>query len=253
MTNGYASAHRQSRTVTFHKPDTSLCGMIDSFALLEGRDHEGQRHEVMPKGNFRLVFTLNTTSGGLSFLGPNTKMRSYPLQDYFVVHFPPGLMPRLADLKPQELTETFIPLKNLLGTSTATVVEAIRSAATLAARQRFMEDFFRKSGLQNAFSQGPHLDALRLVRSCSGRITVQDLAAHLGMSVRTLERIFREHVGLSPKTFIRLIRFQHALQTIRHNGSSTRMADLACACGFTDQSHLIREFHSFSGRSPGLI
>lgn len=251
MRDGHTSSPQPSRTVTFQEPVKALRGMIDSFALLEGRDHDGQLHEVLPKSNFRLVFTINSTSGGLAFLGPNTKMRTYPLQDYFVVHFHPGLMPRMVDVKPTELTETFIPLKDVLGTSAAALIETIQTSNSLENRQRFMEDFFRKSGLDNVFHYGPHLVAVRLIRTCEGRITVNALASGLRTTVRTLERIFMEHVGLPPKKFIRLIRFQHALQTIRRNGSSTGMADLAYACGFTDQSHLIKEFRSFAHRPPG--
>lgn len=253
MINGYPSSEKPSRTVTFQEPAKSLRGMIAAFALLEGKDHDGQRHEVLPKSNFRLVFTINNTGGGLSLLGPNTKMRTHPLQDYFVVHFLPGLMPRLADVTPTELTEKFLPLRNVLGTSAALLVEAVQAGATLEERRLFMEDFFRRSGLETAFQHGPHLVAVRLIRSCCGRITVTALAAELGITARTLERMFMEHVGLPPKKFIRLIRFQHALQTIRRERAATNLADLAYACGYADQSHLIKDFVAFSHRPPGRI
>jgi len=247
------SPEKQSRIVTFSEPSKLFAGMIDKFILLEGKDYESQRHEVLPKTNFRLVFTINTTRPGLVFLGPNTKMRTHPLQDYFVVHFLPGMMPHFADLRPTDLTEKFIPLRNVLGTETSTLVDTIESTKNFEARQQFMEEFFRRSRLEAAFREGPHTNAVQMVRSCHGQITVNELAKQLGSNIRTIERIFLDRVGLTPKKFIRLIRFQYALQKIQRNDSFTNLADLAYDCGYTDQSHLIKDFKSFSHRSPSRI
>lgn len=244
---------KQSRIVAFRDPAKLFSGMIDKFALLEGKDYEGQRHEVLPKSNFRLVFTINTNRPILSFLGPNTKMRTHPLQDYFVVHFLPGMMPRFADIRPTELTEKIISLPKVLGTETATLVDAMQSTKNFDARQRFMEEFFRRSRLETVFRKGTHTNAVQMVRSCHGQITVNELAKQLGLTIRTLERIFQEHVGLTPKKFIRLIRFQSALQCLKQGGPSTDLADLAYRFGYTDQSHLIKDFKSFAHRSPSRI
>lgn len=252
MKNVTRSKEKDCRTVTFREPAKSFRGMIDTFALLEGKDYEGQRHEVLPKSNFRLVFTINTTRPGLVFLGPNSKMRTYPLQDYFVVHFLSGMMPRLGDLKATEMIETSIPLKSVLGTETSTLIDTMQSVRSFEKRQRFIEEFFRRSRLETVFDEGRHIDPVQLIRSSHGRITVSDLAKQSNMTIRTLERIFMEHIGLTPKKFIRLIRFQHALRTLRANGS-TNFADLAYSCGYTDQSHLIKEFKSFSKHSPTRI
>jgi AraC-like DNA-binding protein len=244
---------KQSRIVTFRDPSKLFSGMVDKFILLEGKDYEGQRHEVLPKSNFRLVFTINNTNCGLSFLGPNTKMRIHPLKDYFVVHFLPGMMPLFADLKPTDLTEKFIPLKKVLGTDTATLVDTIQSTKSFESRQRFMEEFFRRSRLETVFREGPHITAVQMIRSCHGQITVSELAGQLGLHIRTIERMFLEHVGLSPKKFIRLIRFQAALQHLKNDGPFANLADLAYSFGYTDQSHLIKDFKSFSHRSPSRI
>lgn len=247
------SKEKQSRIVTFREPSKLFAGMIDKFILLEGKDYEGQCHEVLPKSNFRLVFTINNTNCALSFLGPNTKMRTHPLKNYFVVHFLPGMMPHFADLKPTDLTEKFIPLQKVLGTTTATLVDTIQSAKSFEAQQRFMEEFFRRARLETVFREGPHINAIQIVRSCRGQITVSELARQLGSTIRTIERIFQEHVGLTPKKFIRLIRFQSALQYLKNGGPFANLADLAYSFGYTDQSHLIKDFKSFSHRSPSRI
>ena len=63
---------------------------------------------------------------------------------------------------------------------------------------------------------------------------------------------FKAEVGMTPKLFSRVQRFQRTRTLIEHMGSS-EWVDIAMECGYFDQSHLIREFHELSGISPGLI
>jgi AraC-like DNA-binding protein len=73
------------------------------------------------------------------------------------------------------------------------------------------------------------------------------LASKLDISQRHLERTFRATFGVNPKQFARLSRFE-AVMTARRQGGT--WADLACACGFADQAHMIREFNRIVGQSP---
>ena len=74
------------------------------------------------------------------------------------------------------------------------------------------------------------------------------LAGELGLSTRQLERRFRTHVGLGPKLFARLTRFQHAWRTA---GCASSLAALAARAGYFDQAHLVRDFQEFAGIAPG--
>ena len=71
-----------------------------------------------------------------------------------------------------------------------------------------------------------------------------------GMSRRHLERRFQEVVGLSPKRFARITRFQHALRIFEQGASGQRGAATAAACGYADQAHFIRDFGELAGCSP---
>jgi transcriptional regulator GlxA family with amidase domain len=61
--------------------------------------------------------------------------------------------------------------------------------------------------------------------------------------------VFTAQVGLTPKQFCRVLRFQHVRQFV-HQASTLNWAQLALACGYCDQSHLIRDFQEFSGLRP---
>ncbi len=58
--------------------------------------------------------------------------------------------------------------------------------------------------------------------------------------------MFREEVGLAPKTWLRVQRFQRAVQQL-YAGVDVRWAELALDCGYYDQAHFANEFRAFSG------
>lgn len=76
---------------------------------------------------------------------------------------------------------------------------------------------------------------------------MHSLAARLGSSPRHLSRAFKAVFGIGPKRFARLARFQKILAARRTGGS---WAQVAQACGLTDQAHLVSEFQDIVGESP---
>ena len=82
--------------------------------------------------------------------------------------------------------------------------------------------------------------------------SVSTVAARLGVSDRHLRRVFRECVGTSPKAFVRLSRFRHALR-MAGEGDRRGWAHIATEAGYYDQSHLIEEFRAISGVTPRAL
>lgn len=76
--------------------------------------------------------------------------------------------------------------------------------------------------------------------------TVAEIARRSGWSERRISMVFREQVGLSPKVWQRLQRFQRALKML-HSGAEVRWDRMAQECGFYDQAHFANEFRAFSG------
>ncbi|MCU0566824.1 MAG: AraC family transcriptional regulator [Oculatellaceae cyanobacterium Prado106] len=83
-----------------------------------------------------------------------------------------------------------------------------------------------------------------------GCIPIQQLAKTLGWSDRHFTNQFHEQIGITPKTAARRIRFTRSHQLL--TGSNLALSEIAAACGYSDQSHFTREFHSFAGCSPTL-
>jgi len=75
------------------------------------------------------------------------------------------------------------------------------------------------------------------------------LADETGVGLRTLQRRFMEHVGVSPKQHLRWLRFERARQLLLR--SDRRSVEIAMAAGYSDQAHFVREFRRFAGVTPG--
>jgi transcriptional regulator GlxA family with amidase domain len=80
-------------------------------------------------------------------------------------------------------------------------------------------------------------------------LKVRDLARRVGLSQRRFIQLFTAEVGLTPKLYGRVRRFQRARELVR-KATEPDWAAVALECGFFDQSHLIRDFGEFSGLSP---
>ncbi|MBP3536789.1 MAG: helix-turn-helix transcriptional regulator [Muribaculaceae bacterium] len=85
-----------------------------------------------------------------------------------------------------------------------------------------------------------------MLRSASA--SVETLASTACLGKKQFERLFRQYVGMNPKEYGRIVRFQRALRMMQLGSSD--YADIAYATGYSDQSHLIREFRQFSGLTP---
>nr|WP_241159994.1 helix-turn-helix domain-containing protein [Parabacteroides sp. ZJ-118] len=81
------------------------------------------------------------------------------------------------------------------------------------------------------------------------RIEVNALAENACLGYRQFKRVFTNYVGMSPKEYYRVVRFQRALYLLQNN-PEMEFIDLAYSCGFYDPSHLVKDFKEFTGCSP---
>ena len=86
-------------------------------------------------------------------------------------------------------------------------------------------------------------------RLANENANVSAVAVELGVSERHLRRLFRQAVGVSPKTFAKLTRFRRALRAARAD-KRAGWATIAVAAGYYDQAHLIAEIRSIAGKTP---
>jgi len=114
---------------------------------------------------------------------------------------------------------------------------------------RLIEQFLLKRCTKLAEYKLKRIEAaIRLIDS--GQTNIASLADAACLSTKQFTRQFSEYVGANPKEFSQTIRFQRALHILETN-PATNLTSLACEGGYYDQSHLIKEFKTLSGYTPG--
>jgi AraC-like DNA-binding protein len=83
-----------------------------------------------------------------------------------------------------------------------------------------------------------------------GRISVKELSGKHNISTRTLERIFKLSLGISPKEFINIVRFRQVLKRLQEPSPRESLLRIAFETGYYDHAHLTREFKKYAGFNP---
>jgi AraC-like DNA-binding protein len=91
--------------------------------------------------------------------------------------------------------------------------------------------------------------AVDLIAQTHGMLTIRELAGHVGYSKRYLDVLFKDHVGLSPKSLAGILRFQACYQVLARQTSPTSLRNSLSAY-YYDQAHFIKEFKRYSGFTP---
>ena len=91
--------------------------------------------------------------------------------------------------------------------------------------------------------------AVRRIEQCRGELDMRSLARDLGYSQKHVATMFRDHVGVTPKRFARIVRFHHLVTHLRRGDGGT-WAELAARFGYYDQPHLVSEVRQFTGITP---
>lgn len=152
------------------------------------------------------------------------------------------------------LANTVVPLSDVLADLWPELEDRLGAAVTWPQRFRVLDDLLARAVARTmragTFDVRPEVAAAwrRLVDS-HGQVRVSDLAHDLGCSRRHVSARFREEFGLTPKTLARILRFEHAVGLAAAAGAPA-WAEVSAAAGYADQAHLVRDWRSFTGRTP---
>jgi AraC-like DNA-binding protein len=184
--------------------------------------------------------------------GPHISKKLIPLQDYelFIVRFRVGRLPRILDVKPAENIDRMIELPRIFSYRADSICNMLRQQAGMKEKQELMTRILSAVDLEPMQANDLYCRAAAIIDAKRGRIKVRKLADLLSVSPRTLERQFDANLGITPKHFIRLVRFQNALEKLKVLPASHNYADIAYTAGYSDQSHFVKDCVQFSELSP---
>jgi AraC-like DNA-binding protein len=139
-----------------------------------------------------------------------------------------------------------VALDDVWGIRARTLRDRLREFPSPSAKLGGLESFLIQD-FATRRSRNPIVDfALVRFGQVPAAYSVREVAKSTGWSERHFSQIFREEVGLTPKAWCRIQRFQWAVQCL-HDGVEVPWAELALDCGYYDQSHFANEFRAFSG------
>jgi AraC-like DNA-binding protein len=159
---------------------------------------------------------------------------------------------RILGVPPSELAHRVVALDELEGTAMTELAARLEDASDWPARFDVLDrELLRGAG------DGPELDpavmwAWRQLVSAHGGVPVGVLADEIGWSRRHFAARFRHHVGLAPKVAARVLRFQHAVDRLSRSDAPD-IGAVAASSGYSDHSHLVREFHELAGCPPTAL
>jgi AraC-like DNA-binding protein len=162
-----------------------------------------------------------------------------------------GCAQRFTGCPAAELTDKVIGLEQLWGPAAFDVAMSLNECNNEAARIRYLESaLLQRTAKARIPAVVLDIQAIgSLVVERRGRLTIRYLAEKSGVSRQHLTRIFHEHVGITPKLYCRVARFQAGL-AFAGIGDRVNWAQAAVDLGYADQSHMIAEFRQFSSLTP---
>jgi AraC-like DNA-binding protein len=163
--------------------------------------------------------------------------------------FTPAGPMTILGLPAAELANEVVDLDLLLGPSVERLRQQLVDALSVEDRFRTLERFFRERMNGKAFTRPEVSHTLGRLFGSGGRARVRTLAAETGVSQKHLIHLFREQVGLPPKRYARIVRFNSLLRRMAPDARPD-WADLAAMHGFYDQAHFVRDFREFTGTTP---
>lgn len=238
------------------KPFKELNSFIHSYWELQGNEHDKQWERNFPDGCAGVVVNVGgtciTDNGSVSMEFGKTyvvgAMTSF--KDSFIDHtthllgvcLKPAAFTNFYEYIAQnELTNNTVELEK----AHSFVVDKILKDPLNHFNQFFSDRIkSRKNQLQSVIND---------IHSSNGQLSIYELSKRNHITMRQLERHFKTHLGVSPKEYSNIIRFQNALSIIKNPKENRSLLDIAFECGYYDHSHLTNEITRNTGLTPSQL
>ena len=224
-----------------------------------------RKERALPNGRSQLIidfadaFTHEPTPSGVEppamkpiVVGLHTRyviLDTLALRCLMGVVFQPGGARALVDVPAHECSNESVTLDVIWGAAAIELRDRLRETSSVEEKFTVLENALLERALRRPFAlHGAVRYGLRRFECAPHIGSVLDVVRETGLSRRRFAQIFREQVGLTPKLYCRVLRFQRVVQQMA-SGRPIDWREVALAGGFSDQAHLAHEFRDFSGIS----
>jgi AraC-like DNA-binding protein len=250
-----------------HAPRSPLGEFVETLWHCAGYVPKHGRERRLPSGVVELVINLRDDTmrvydqdhrdgfrcvRGSVLCGPQARhiiLDTRCQESAIGVQFKPGGAAPFFGLPTRELSDVQVPLADIWGAAADDLRQQLLEARTPQARLALLETTLLQHVVRPLERHPAVAVALRAFQNGPCRASIAQVVNKTGFSQRRFIQVFRDEVGLTPKLFCRLLRFQDALC---HTDEKRKLdwTGVALSCGYFDQAHLIRDFQEFAGLSP---
>lgn len=253
-----------------YKPSPLLSKFIDCYFTVDLNQLTTKIEDlIVPDGTFGLIF-IDDESAIERSLSTNTK--SLPLkrtsifgQKTYAVNYvysstknkvfglkikPSGMFLFTKDVI--NIKNVFVDVNDLNDKSLICLEEKVLQVKSTIDRIKIVENFILNK--LNTFEVADDLKLLEAIINTvyqyKGSVKFEFLLKNYNTSYKRIERIFLKYLGIPPKVYMRIVRFNATINTYQNTNFKENLTQLALANGFFDQSHLIKEFKQFASITP---
>jgi AraC-like DNA-binding protein len=241
-------------------PPEALRSIIECYWIAESNDPTPIIEKIIPDGYTEIIFHYgdpylirlkNTWEQQSKDLVAGQITRHFFLQNtghagVIGIKLKPTALTHLYGIHQNTLTDKVINLAEIQQMSAEIPELDLRNTTDHEERIAVLNKYFQS--IVSRFKQGVADRAVEMILVANGMLSVNDITSTLFVTERQLERLFKNYIGLSPKFYCRIIRFNYIFQCMQKE--STKWADVLYDAGFYDQSHFIRNFKAFTGEEP---
>jgi AraC-like DNA-binding protein len=251
-----------------HVPRPPLNEFIELLWFHEGFNADHRLERVLPDGSMELIINLRDEDRHVFDRVTHRPRQSYrrswlsgPHSEFIIIdtahnasmigaHFKPGGAKAFFHLPLCELRNSVVNLDTLWNDDAQNLRDQLLEAPNPAAKFRILEEALLARWRNVASRHRAVLHALECFAREPQSVTVGQVTAEIGLSARRFIEVFTEQIGMTPKVFCRVRRFQNAINEIQRSRAVV-WADVATGCGYYDQAHFINDFRAFCGITPG--
>ncbi|HYJ86000.1 MAG TPA: helix-turn-helix domain-containing protein [Pyrinomonadaceae bacterium] len=250
-----------------HFPQSPLSQFVENIWLVQGFASGYTREKILPDGAIELIIDLDTTpktifddeasqrfrtvsKGWIS--GERTRyivIGAMANQSMVGIRFRPGRAYPFFSFPISELSETVTELDLIWGGLVDEVRDQLIGIESPDERLLHLESFLLGQARRSLESNRLISYAVNQLQHSPQFLAIRDLANTIGITQKHLISQFEKVVGLRPKSFARVCKFQKVVNLIEQQ-KDIEWAAIAADCGYYDQAHFIHEFQTFSGLNP---
>lgn len=242
--------------------------LIDVFFEIKASvEEETQRDLILPdctpglmfveENGFQRIHEHRSTQllpGKLYLFGQKTKVVEYCFEQSqfraFGVKLKPAAVFSLFQIEAAEITDKVIDLQGVIGEIRMPDELLGRKGIDILSKQKCLLRLLQQKNLPDHL---PLLHSLLQDIHCSkGEVAIQSLVKKYQVGYKKIERLFKRHVGITPKRYARIVRFYQSV-VAGTKSDKPRLTDLGYQSGFFDQNHFIKETKTMTGKTPSQV